>query len=112
MNRDFSEFPADEDGDALWALAMKGVDLSRPKEIDFSVLMPSPQSAIDFAIEILRCEEKVSCTRDPDNADFPMDVQVHPKIVPTHANILQWQSELLDRAVSFGGKLGGWGFEA
>ncbi len=41
-----------------------------------------------------------------------MDVQVHPKIVPTHANITQWQSELLDRAISYGGKFGGWGFEA
>ena len=112
MNRNFNEFPADPDGDALWVLATRGIDLSKPREVDFSVLMPSPQSAIDFAIHILRCEEKVSCTRDPENTEFPMDVQVHPKIVPTHANIVQWQSELLAKAVSLGGKLGGWGFEA
>ncbi|MGO1069352.1 hypothetical protein [Lysobacter sp. CA199] len=36
------------------------------------------ESAIDFAVQILRCEEKVSCHYDPENAAFPMDVQVHP----------------------------------
>ncbi|MBU8977218.1 ribonuclease E inhibitor RraB [Lysobacter sp. MMG2] len=108
MDRDFNAFPADEDGDALWLLATKGVDLSRRREIDFSVLMPSPQSAIDLAVELLRCEEKVSCTHDPDNVEFPMDVQVHPKLVPIHAAINQWQAELLEMATPFGG----WGFEA
>jgi hypothetical protein len=63
MARDYSRFPADENGDALWRMAEAGDDLTKPREVDFAVIFPTEGTALQFAVHLLRNGQKVSFVR-------------------------------------------------
>ena len=110
MQRDFSAFPEDENGETLWYIAQEGIDLVHPREIDFSVVFPTKESALEFSMTMLRCEQKVRCCYYEENDEFPMDVTVYPTMVPTHDNITAFEAELSVHAEPLGGHNDGWGF--
>jgi hypothetical protein len=49
MKRDYTKFPDDENGDVLWQMLEDGDNLSKPGEIDFSVIFPTEEAALRFA---------------------------------------------------------------
>jgi hypothetical protein len=109
MKRDFTKFPEDDNGDVLWNMANDGDNLAVPREIDFSLVFPTEDAALKFAVHLLRNDQKVSFSAYEENKDMPWQVQAHPVMEPTHENITGYEKQLGDDAVQFGGRNDGWG---
>lgn len=109
MTRDYARFPDDENGDVLWRMLEEGDDLSKPREIDFSVIFPTEQAALQFAVHLLRNDQKVSFSAYEEHDELPWQVQVHPFMEPTHENITGFENQLGEDAAEVGGRNDGWG---
>lgn len=108
MERDFSLFPADENGDTLWHMQEDGDDLWEEREIDFSVVFTSDEQALKFAVVLLRHGQRVSFSPNEDE-EFPWQVEVHPIMAATHDNISEFERLLAEDAAPLGGRNDGWG---
>lgn len=108
---DSTDFPDDENGDVLRQMAEQGDDLSVPREIDFSVIFPTEDAALKFAILLLRNGQKVSFSEYDANEERPWEVQAHPFMVPSHDNISGYESLLASEAEPLDGQNDGWGCE-
>jgi hypothetical protein len=109
MTRDYTKFPDDENGDVLWRMRQEGDDLDKPREVDFSVIFPSEEAALQFAVDLLRNDQKVSFAAYPENTERPWQVQAHPVLVPSHENISGYEDQLARHAEPLGGRNDGWG---
>ena len=109
MNRDYSTFPDDENGDILWGMASDGDKLETPREIDFSVVFPTEEFAIKFAVHLLHNEQKVSFSSYDGKSGFPWQVQAHPVMPAKHKNITGFELLLAKHASPMGGINDGWG---
>ncbi|WEN13941.1 ribonuclease E inhibitor RraB [Rhodanobacter sp. AS-Z3] len=112
MNRDPQRFPDDENGNALWQMAEAGDDLSIPREVDFAVLFPTEDDALQFAVHLLRSDQKVSLSSYEENHELPWQVLAHPFMEPSHSNICGFERLLGESAEDFSGRNDGWGCEA
>ncbi|WP_430392179.1 ribonuclease E inhibitor RraB [Dyella sp. 20L07] len=104
-------FPDDENGQVLRQMAAQGDDLSVPREIDFSVIFPSEDAALKFAVVLLQNGQKVSFSEYEEHDELPWQVEAHPFMVPTHENISGYEGVLASEAAPFGGQNDGWGCE-
>lgn len=109
MSRDLALFPDDENGDVLWNMQEDGDNLSTSREVDFSVIFPSEEAALKFAVQLLRDEQKVSFSKYDGNDELPWQVQAHPVMEPTHENIIGYEEQLAEAAAKYGGRNDGWG---
>lgn len=109
MSRDLELFPRDENGDALWNMHSQGDDLAIAREIDFSTIFPNEDSAIRFAVHLLRNDQKVSFSAYEGNDEFPWQVTAHPLMLPAHENISGFEALLASESERFGGRIDGWG---
>jgi hypothetical protein len=109
MSRNYAQFPDDENGNILWGMQQNGDNLEIPREIDFSVIFPTEDAAIKFAVHLLRNDQKVSFSPYEDHAELPWQVQAHPVMLPTHENISGYESQLAKGAQQLGGRNDGWG---
>ncbi len=109
MKRDFKQFPDDENGDVLWRMKQHGDNLSVAREVDFSVIFPTEEAALNFAVHLLKNEQKVSFSKYPENDEMPWQVQAHPFMVPTHEAISGYEAQLGEDAAKFDGRNDGWG---
>jgi hypothetical protein len=109
MTRDYVQFPRDENGDILWDMNEDGDNLAVAREIDFSVIFPTEDAALQFAVHLLRNDQKVSFAAYEEHEELPWQVQAHPVMVPTHENISGYESQLAQDATPFGGRNDGWG---
>jgi len=109
MERNLIQFPDDENGDVLRRMQEHGDDLSIPREVDFSVIFPSEDSALQFAVHMLKNEQKVSFSAYEEHDELPWQVQAHPVMEPTHENITGYEEQLAEDAAKYGGRNDGWG---
>ena len=109
MARDLKLFPDDENGEVLWGMAQDGDDLTLSREVNFSVIFPSEDTALKFAVQLLRNDQKVSFAPYEDHDELPWQVEAHPVMVPTHENISGYENLLAEEAKKFGGRHDGWG---
>ena len=109
MERDFAQFPDDENGNVLWKMKQGGDNLDIPREVDFAVIFPSEQAAMDFAVRLLRYGQKVSMGQYQGVEEFPWQVQAHPIMVPSHEHISGYERQLGKDAAALGGRNDGWG---
>ena len=109
MNRDPQQFPDDDNGDTLWRMAEQGDDLSISREVDFSVIFPTEESALKFAVHLLRNEQKVSFAQYEGSTSLPWQVQAHAMMLPTHKNISAFEALLERDSAPLGGRNDGWG---
>jgi hypothetical protein len=109
MERNFNSFPDDENGDVLWRMQERGDNLSKAREIDFSVIFPTEAAALKFAVHLLRNGQKVSFAQYEGNDEMPWQVEVHPVMKPTHENISEYEGHLAEDAEQLGGRNDGWG---
>lgn len=109
MSRDFSSFPDDETGDVLWAMQQKGDDLSRPREIEFTVVFATENEALNFGETLLFNRQKVLICDSPDSIEFPFEVVVYVDLSLSHKNITDYQSLLDQYAAPLNGHNDGWG---
>lgn len=109
MKRDYKQFPDDENGDVLWRMKEHGDNLSVAREIDFSIIFPTEEAAINFAVHLLKNNQKVSFSEYPEHDEMPWQVQAHPVMEPTHEAISGYEAQLAEDAARFGGRNDGWG---
>lgn len=108
--RDYKLFPNDANGDVLWHMRSKGDTLTRPRELDFTVILPSEEAALKCAIICLQSGFKVEVEKSEehhkDNLDW--NVLVYTTAVPTHADVTMLEQLLGKHAASLGGQTDGW----
>ena len=110
MSRDLNKFPEDENGEVLWRMHSSGDDLSKTRELDFSVVFPTEQQALEFSAVVLRAGHKVQLRRFPDQPDeLTWDVTVSTHMAPTHMQVTEFEQFLADTASGYGGSNDGWG---
>jgi hypothetical protein len=119
-----SDFPNDEDGHVLARFAADGVELSRPRLIDFAVAAPHEQAAQQIAAAISKAgyeaevyydegEPDEDGNIDPDDPEFGPSWTVYAKVQMAleHGRLVAIQAHLDRLATPFGGKADGWGTE-
>ena len=102
-------YPNDTNGDALRRMEDSGDDLSRPRNIDFTVVFPNGDAAEEFANHSRALGYVVSVESAQTDEEFPWDVVVINHIVPTHEAIGTFEDSLQHVASSLGGHNDGWG---
>jgi hypothetical protein len=103
------DFPDDDNGDALRRLQAAGDDLSRSRNIEFTVVFPTQVSAERFAehFRVLGYATSIDPTETvPDN---PWDVVVVKHMEASHAEIGGFEDLLESVAHPLGGRNDGWG---
>ena len=112
MKRDYKEFPDDDNGNVLWHFRTKGDALTEPREIDFTIIFPTEEAAVEFAVTCLRSGFKVELEESPEEerqADgLDWSVTVHTHAVPTHTDITALEQSLGEHATLLGGRTSGW----
>ena len=110
MERDYKQFPDDDNGAVLWRLRSLGDALTEPREIDFSVALPSEDVALEFAVTCLRSGFKVELVEvdEPQEGGLDWEVFVYTEAVPTHSDITMLEDTLTKEAESLGGRFSGW----
>ena len=93
----------------LRRLQRGGDDLSLARDIDFSVVFPTEQSAITFAKLFDSVDTRVEARRSDVVPELPWDVTVTRHMVPCHDAIGDFEDALGQRAAPLGGRNDGWG---
>jgi hypothetical protein len=110
--RNYSFFPDDDSGDALWRMYTSGDDLTKKREFDFWIIFPKEAHAIDFAVNGLKKGWKVSASKN-DHEHFTWQVGVHVVLSAAYKEITDFEDELQRLATLSSGQNDGWGcFEA
>lgn len=104
-------FPDDANGAILQQMAADGDDLTVPREVVFSVIFPTEDAALKFAVVPLKHGQKVSLIGDEEESEPFWLVQAPPYMIPTHENIAGYEDLLAIEADSLGGQTVGWGCE-
>lgn len=107
MDRNLIFFPADTTGDVLWEMKQAGDDLEKIREVEFSVLFPSQELALQFGQLLLENNQKLSCTPFQDNAVLPWEITAYPEMSLNYENINAYQELLETSCASFQGKFDG-----
>lgn len=102
-------FPDDENGDVLRRMQNKGDDLTKPRDIDFTVVFADENSAGCFASHFKRLGLRTSIKFSATVKELPWDVIVVKNMVPSHQEIGEFEKELALVARPFGGRNDGWG---
>jgi len=110
MKRDYTLFPKDDNGDVLWEFRTQGDALTEPREIDMSIIFPSEEAALEFAVLCLRSEFKVELQEVEEEQEDGLnwEVIVYTHAVPTHADVTVLEEELGKQAATLGGRTSGW----
>lgn len=112
MKRDHKKFPDDDNGNVLWQFRTEGDALTEPREIDFTVIFPSEEAALEFSVICLRSGFKVEMEESPEEErqedGLNWSVTVYTHAVPTHPDITALEQSLGEHAAPLGGRTSGW----
>lgn len=101
--------PNDANGDVLRRLESQGDNLTKPRNINFTVVFPGESSAEKFAEHFRELGHEVSVEFAEVEKDFPWDVVVVQHMVPSYDAISNFEELLQSVADSWGGHNSGWG---
>jgi len=104
------KYPDDANGDALRRTEESGDDLTRPREVEFTVVFPNENTAKRFADRICELGYAASAELTGTVEDFPWDVIVVKHMVPSHEEIGAFEDWLQRMADTMGGRNDGWGY--
>lgn len=104
-----SDFPDDDNGDALRRMQAGGDDFSKLRTVDFSVVFPSKRAAEDFASRFRQLGHEVSVEESDSVPDLPWDVTVKNHMALSHSGISEFEDRLEATANPLGGRNDGWG---
>jgi len=102
-------FPDDANGDALRRLQRDGDDLTRARDIDFTVVFHDASAAEAFANHFRRLDHEASVEETHTKPELPWDVVIVNRMVPSHVGITEFENLLQSVATGFGGRNDGWG---
>jgi len=101
--------PDDDNGDVLRRLEAKGDDLSRARDIDFTVVFPTDFAAVEFAAYFRKAGYKADVRYAQVNGSHLWDVVIVKHMIPSHEGITDFERELQEFADTLGGYNDGWG---
>jgi hypothetical protein len=102
-------YPDDDNGDVLRRMEEDGDDLTRARNIDFSVVFPVESAAEKFA-EHFRAQGLAAEVYFAETMkEFPWNVNVVNHMTPSHQEIGDFETSLQEVADSLGGHNDGWG---
>lgn len=106
-NMSYNKFPDDDNGHVLRNMELSGDDLSKARNIDFSLVFYDESSANEFCKMTLN-KMKFICKSFHDDSDL-WDVTVTVNMIPTHSAITSMEDILERIATPLGGQNDGWG---
>jgi hypothetical protein len=109
MDRDFCIFPDDNTGDALWNMAMNGDDISRKRDVEFTVIFATEEEALKFGEALLFNRQQVLLCDNEDSEEYPYEIMATVAMIPTHKEITDYENLLQEHASVFNGLNDGWG---
>jgi hypothetical protein len=101
--------PDDDNGDVLRRMEADGDDLSRARNIDFTVVFPDENSAQAFSKQCQELGYEASVAFAETVKAFPWDVVIVKHMTPLHQEISDFESLLQGVAETLGGHNDGWG---
>src|ERR1700744_5694932 len=104
-----TQHPNDDNGDALRRLEADGDDLSRARDINFSVVFPSEFAAETFADQFRRQSYQVNVRYSQVKESHPWDVTVVKHMPPSYVGITEFERDLQEAADPLDGYNDGWG---
>jgi hypothetical protein len=96
-------YPNDANGDTLRRMEAQGDDLTRPRDIEFSVAFPDESSAEQFAAHFRALGHEVSVQAGEVDQDFPWDVIVVQHMAPSYDGVTNFETLLQSVAGTWGG---------
>jgi|SRR6185437_839774 len=102
-------YPGDANGDALRRMKAAGDDLTKPRNVDFTVIFANAISARQFAEHFRTLGYEVSVEAADTDGNFTWDVVVIRYMVPSHEEISNFEKALQSIADDWGGHNDGWG---
>lgn len=102
-----TDYPDDDDGDALRRIAESGSDMSQPMLVDFFIAVDDEQMARKVADAVAPAGYAVELNRDEEEDDWSCCCS--REMVLTHAAVVAAQAELQRLAEPLGGEVDGWG---
>ncbi|XQW86040.1 ribonuclease E inhibitor RraB [Thalassotalea piscium] len=108
MERDLALFPQDANGDVLWKMLLEGDDLSEIREVEFSVLFPNQELALQFGHLLLENNQKLSFCPFQGDPDYPWEITAYPEMDVSYENIVAYQHLLETSSAPLQGKFDGW----
>jgi hypothetical protein len=99
----------EENREVILRMAASGDDLSKPRDIDFSVVFPDRSSAEDFAAYFGQLDCRTSTKRSDVAPGLPWDVTVVKHMLPVCETITEFELLLQSKASPLGGRNDGWG---
>ena len=102
-------YPDDDNGDVLRRLEGQGDDLTKSRNIDFSVVFPIESAAERFAKHFRAQGVTASVYFAEEMKEFPWNVNVAKNMTPSHQEISDFETLLQGVAETLGGHNDGWG---
>ncbi len=90
MSRDFSIFPDDNNGDALWNMVLKGDDLTKIRDVEFTVIFTTEEGALKFGGALLFNRQQVLLCDNEESEGYPYEIVATIAMAPTHKEIYHW----------------------
>lgn len=105
-----TDFPSDENGDALRHMAEQGVNLTASHKLDFELVFPDEAAAKKFESLAAGLVLESTCHGpDEEDPDQEWEVQCRVRMVPTHEEITAMEAKFEELAEEAGGYSDGWG---
>lgn len=108
MNRDYEQFPDDDNGNILWQMVEDGDDLTELHEIEFSIAFQDQQNAEQCAMHLLYQEQKF-LFQDDSVEPNEWIITIFVTMEPEYSDIVDLEQWFSTIAEQFNGEYDGWG---
>ncbi len=109
MKREPELFPDDATGDALWQMQENGDDLSKPREIEFTVIFTTEEDALKFGENLLINRQKILLADNEQSEEYPFELIVYVYMDASYDEISGHEDLLESHASKYNGNSDGWG---
>lgn len=103
------DFPDDENGNVLRGMHADGDDMSLPRDIDFTVVLPDSDAVQEFGSRFYNLGLQVKAKKSGTVPELPWDVTLTVNMLPSYEDITAFEQKLEKVAIPLGGRNDGWG---
>ena len=106
-----SSFPADADGEVLYRLALKGIDLSQKRKIEFYCYASSRDTAAEIAEDLATYgyDPRIAIDDDDGASETTISVYAEINMLPDYELLIIEQKRLDVILKRYGTRCDGWG---
>jgi len=109
MNRDPEKFPDNINGDTLWRMQQNGDDLSKAREIEFTVIFATEEDAVNFGETMLINRQKILLSDNEENNESPFELVAYVYMEASYEEISAYEDLLELHSDQYNGHNDGWG---